>query len=279
MKAKRILLGAVIASKKFGLRPIRAIVTSVKHSSRLLFSDKLLLYTNTGLSVGLSVAGDIVQQKSKCLKGENVKDWDKKRTVQMAASGLAVGPVVHYWYLYLDRWFPGRNAASLIKKVILDQIVLSPIYITLFIVTIGALEGQPWTLMKEEFKTTGVAMLISDILVWTPAQTVNFYFLPTRFRVLFDSSVSLAMDVWFSYLRFDRHSTSKATGNGSHKDCCTSDCDEADCGSLESVEMVKAKDAKICKQSTHHHLQAPEGKTSSQFLTDSSLSVFIASSS
>ena len=105
------------ASKQLGVK-VRPIVTSVRHGGRLLFSDRLLLYTNTGLSAGLSVAGDVMEQNLQHVKDGSGKKWDKIRTFHMAASGLAVGPVAHFWYLYLDRWFPGRNAASLLKKVI-----------------------------------------------------------------------------------------------------------------------------------------------------------------
>ena len=113
-----VLYRAVLASQKLCIK-VRPIVTSVRHGGKLLFSDKLLLYTNTGLSVTLSIAGDVMQQNLKSVKDGSGKKWDKTRTSHMAASGLAIGPVAHYWYLYLDRWFPGRNVASLLKKVII----------------------------------------------------------------------------------------------------------------------------------------------------------------
>ncbi|RUS76434.1 hypothetical protein EGW08_015803 [Elysia chlorotica] len=215
-----VLKRAALASQKLSIK-VRPVVTSVRDGGKLLFSEKLLLYTNTGLSVAISIAGDVMQQnlKSFRLREGSGKKWDKTRTFHMAASGLAVGPVAHYWYLYLDRWFPGRNVASLFKKVALDQLVLSPVYVTMFLVVIGLLEGQSRISMKEEFKVTGVSMIVSDVVVWTPAQTFNFYFVPTRFRVLFDNCISFAMDMWYSYLRFDCHHLHSSSIKGSKTGC------------------------------------------------------------
>jgi protein Mpv17 len=36
--------------------------------------------------------------------------------------------------------------------------------------------------------------------VWPPAQVINFYLLPTRFRVLYDNTISLGYDVYTSYV-------------------------------------------------------------------------------
>ena len=114
----------------------------------------------------------------------------------------------------------------------MDQLVLSPIYVTMFLVTIGVLEGQGWNMMKEEFKDTGVSMIISDVMVWTPAQTFNFYFVPTRFRVLFDNCISFAMDMWYSYLRFDRHPLHTSSSMKVNKEDC--DTDNASSNKIDS---------------------------------------------
>ena len=43
---------------------------------------------------------------------------------------------------------------------------------------------------------------------WTlgPAsQLINFYFLPTRFRVLYDSMVCLSFDAYYAYVKYERN--------------------------------------------------------------------------
>ena len=48
---------------------------------------------------------------------------------------------------------------------------------------------------------TGSRLYAAEWLVWPPAQLVNFRFLPTRFRVVFDNVVSLGFDVYTSRVK------------------------------------------------------------------------------
>lgn len=43
--------------------------------------------------------------------------------------GLTSGVLCHYWYNYLDRFFPGKGIKIVIKKIITDQVLFSPICI------------------------------------------------------------------------------------------------------------------------------------------------------
>lgn len=95
----------------------RPVVRFIQQRTSFLFSKKFIVYTNTGISITMSVSGDSIQQHYQWLKSDGARTWDFRRTMKMALTGLAFGPIVHYWYLFLEKQFPGRFFKVLVKKV------------------------------------------------------------------------------------------------------------------------------------------------------------------
>lgn len=180
----------------------RLVFTNVK----VLFSSKYLLYTNTGISVIMSCAGDGLQQKYQVVKNE-ITGWDKRRSRDVGITGLLFGPFCHYWYILLDRWFPGQSARVVMKKLIVDQLICSPIVITSFLFVTSYLEGRRGKELKAEIMGKGKTLYVAEWVVWPPAQIINFSFVPLRFRVLFDNTVSFGFDWYFSYIKYGVHET------------------------------------------------------------------------
>ena len=122
----------------------------------------------------------------------------------MAISGMSVGIVCHHWYRYLDAKLPGRTIGIVAKKVICDQLVCSPLCIAMFFVTLGLLEKSSWDELKLEIKEKAHRLFIAEWVVWPPAQIINFYLLPTKYRVLYDNTISLGYDVYTSQVKHDK---------------------------------------------------------------------------
>lgn len=172
-----------------------------------MFSDKFLLYTNVGLSTSLSGLGDLIEQKYELMTEES-SEWNKVRTRNMTMSGTTVGFVCHYWYSHLDRTIPGYTVRIVLKKIIVDQLVGSPLSISTFFGTLAVLEGSTVGEFIKEVQTKAWRLYAAEWMIWPPCQFLNFYVLSTKYRVLFDNLVSLGYDIFTSRVKHKDYSQS-----------------------------------------------------------------------
>ncbi|CAO1437976.1 unnamed protein product [Diamesa tonsa] len=169
-------------------------------SQRLIkksFSEKYLLLTNCAISISLSSVGDCIEQQYEIYKKEQ-DQFDKRRNFNMATSGMVVGVFCHHWYKILDRRMPGRTFQNVIKKVLIDQAIASPIVIFLFFATLGVMRKESIQETAQEIKNKALRLYTAEWIVWPPAQIINFYLLPNKYRVLYDNTISLGYDVYTS---------------------------------------------------------------------------------
>ncbi|KAL1516920.1 hypothetical protein ABEB36_000751 [Hypothenemus hampei] len=182
-----------------------SIIPKIINIFNKMFSNKYLLYTNVGLSVSLSGLGDLMEQKYEIVSGEE-KEWNLIRTRNMTLSGTTVGIACHYWYSFLDRTVPGYTVRIVMKKIIVDQLIGSPLCISTFFATLGVLEGVTMEEFIKEIKAKAWRLYVAEWMIWPPCQFLNFYVLSTKYRVLFDNLVSLGYDVYTSRVKHKDYS-------------------------------------------------------------------------
>lgn len=170
---------------------------------KVAFSDKYLFYTNITISLTLSSVGDIMEQTYEMYTDE-IEKYDLKRTMHMGFSGIGVGILCHHWYKILDRFIIGKSFDMVVKKLLLDQLLFSPIMIITFFGSLAIFEKEPLTNFQEEVQDKFVTLYRAEWMVWPPAQVINFYFLPTRYRVLYDNTISLGYDVYTSQVKHNK---------------------------------------------------------------------------
>lgn len=181
-----------------------------------VFQRHQLLISNCGVSVALSGLGDYIQQRwetraqhvsvSGVTKAPTI-NW--RRTANMSTSfGLTAGLLCHHWYHVLDRLLPGRSLRTVVVKIAWDQVLFSPVCIAACISVSGAVfEGKAPRQILQDTLHLGSRLWLSEWFIWPPAQFVNFYFLPTRYRVLYDNLVSLGYDWYTSRLKHGKEAS------------------------------------------------------------------------
>lgn len=84
----------------------------------------------------------------------------------MTIVGAMQGPIHHYAYKWMDRVFAVVNLKNVTIKILLDQLIMSPVCILQFIYCCNLLEGENLQKTKHEILTKG-------IFIYTVC--VNFY--------------------------------------------------------------------------------------------------------
>ena len=133
--------------------------------------------------------------------------------------GLTSGFLCHFWYNYLDKVLPGRGIRVVVQKIAWDQVrhtvfftrnlnqhllqvLFSPLCITACLLVAGRLENQTASNLVSQTLQLGGRLYLAEWVIWPPAQFVNFYFLPTRYRVLYDNIISLVYDTYTSHIKY-----------------------------------------------------------------------------
>ena len=97
----------------------------------------------------------------------------------MVFGGLVAGPLLSRWYGVLNRKVVLANSfAGLCARVALDQLVFTPVFISVFFTGMGLMEGKNLGELREKLAETFQGTLVANWKLWIPFQFVNFYVTP-----------------------------------------------------------------------------------------------------
>ncbi|XP_018788792.1 PREDICTED: mpv17-like protein [Bactrocera latifrons] len=112
------------------------------------------------------------------------EDIDYATIGRYAVMGTTVfAPTLYTWYKWLDGTFPGTTKQIIVKKLVLDQFLLTPYLLTAFYTGMSLMEQaeDPFKELREKFLPT----FTRSCIFWLPAQTLNFVMVAPRFRVIY----------------------------------------------------------------------------------------------
>ncbi|KAJ3404987.1 hypothetical protein HDU80_002052 [Chytriomyces hyalinus] len=187
-------------------------------------------------------AGDILSQKishsqqppneQKTITGPETSktnhhiDW--KRVGIMSSYGFFIaGPLYTVWYKTLDRVVAplltsglsklaarkGSGAMTVSKKsmalqvavakVAADNFIFEPPYLSLFFLSTHTMSGTPLRESVEHLKADFWPTYVTDVLVWTPIQFINFLFVPVHFQPQFVNAFNIGWNAFLSYVKHE----------------------------------------------------------------------------
>lgn len=84
----------------------------------------------------------------------------------MISIGLAEGPIHHIYYVtFLEKVLPGMDIKTVTKKIFLDQIVASPVFILTFFYGMGTMERKSVPEINHEIKMKALGVYLVKFIV------------------------------------------------------------------------------------------------------------------
>ncbi|XP_077996267.1 peroxisomal membrane protein 2-like [Glandiceps talaboti] len=149
----------------------------------------------------VSAIGDIIAQR--IITGSNSGIGINWRSV--AANSIfgfvITGPMIHHFYILLDKLIPKTTPYAGIKKVLFDRLVLAPPYLLLVFYIVNILDGKSHSEAVKKIKESFMTALIMNVKVWTVLQYININYVPMEYRVLFGNSVALGWNIYLAIKR------------------------------------------------------------------------------
>eukprot|EP00891_Asterochloris_glomerata_P008929 jgi/Astpho2/8929/Aster-02611 len=141
------------------------------------------------------IIGDILAQQ---ISGTS---FNPVRCLRLGAYGLFLdGPIGHQWYRLLDATvYPKdpQGTKAVLTKTALDQLVWAPVMTCIFFAVLKTLEGHP-ELILQTIQDKLVRTVVANYILWPAAHLVNFRFVPSEQRILFNNCVSIVWTVFLS---------------------------------------------------------------------------------
>lgn len=155
------------------------------------------LITNVITTASFMTIGDMTSQ----LILQDKKQLDFEQTKRFGIAGLIyVGPLARGCIVLVEKLFgPTTSLLMLSKKVLFDQAISAPIFLTGNITTLTYLKTQSFDEVRKEIKHSYFNLLKLGYSFWPFVQLLNFYFIPVAYRVVFGSGAALVYNVLFSY--------------------------------------------------------------------------------
>ncbi|KAI4318431.1 hypothetical protein MLD38_032134 [Melastoma candidum] len=138
---------------------------------------------------------------SQAIMGPSLESYDPKRTLRMAGYGMVVlGPVLHFWFSVMSKFFPNRDLASTLKKMALGQVIFGPVMTAVFFSINATLQGEKRSEVVARLKRDLFPTLVNGIMYWPLCDFITFRFIPVHLQPLMSNGFSYVWTIYLSYI-------------------------------------------------------------------------------
>lgn len=168
----------------------------------VLLKEENLYLVNISSSVLISAIGDLFIQ----WKFGNRRDgnrFDYSRTMRVAlADGYTCGSLAHFVYRRLDKYYPEPTFTNVGRKLLVDQTLLTMSSLIAFYLTIGFMSAEGMKEIFEEMKLNLWMLYTAQVCICAPTQIINFWFIPSQYRLIYMNTLSLGAAMYTSYFKY-----------------------------------------------------------------------------
>jgi peroxisomal membrane protein 2 len=172
---------------------------AIRQYLRLLREKPVLTKSLTSACTG-AVSSLLSQYVSMSKTNTRTVNW--KNVMAFALTGfLFVGPVMHNFYRLLEQVAPKTSPHSVLKKMIIDRILYTPVFLLTYLYLLSIFEGHSLKVAKSKVDQVYPHAIRMNWKVLTVIQYININYIPQQYRVLFGNAISLA---WNCYIAIKR---------------------------------------------------------------------------
>lgn len=126
---------------------------------------------------------------------------DPARTMRALIIGGTAAIPGYHWFLYLARNFNYTSKVfSIVVKVLINQVVFTPIFNTYFFGMQSLLTGASWRDIVERVQNTVPTSLKNSWKLWPPVTAFSFAFVRVELRGLFAGVIAIGWQAYLSSL-------------------------------------------------------------------------------
>eukprot|EP00164_Ancoracysta_twista_P011310 GFYU01017389.1.p1 GENE.GFYU01017389.1~~GFYU01017389.1.p1 ORF type:complete len:230 (+),score=35.13 GFYU01017389.1:55-744(+) len=145
-------------------------------------------------SAVVSAVGDLTCQ---LLVERRPFDLTRFRNMTMIG-GFVLGPVLYYWFTFLNMLVTAKGTSGALQRMLWDQVVFAPPFITLIVSGLQFLETQEVPVFDATLKKEIMKILKANWLFWIPVTFINFRYVPRPLQLLFGKMMGLIWNIYIS---------------------------------------------------------------------------------